>query len=177
MKSWPRVTNITLGYWHDERETAQSFRNGTLHTGDLATLDEDGFIFVVDRAKDFLKCGGQRVSCRYLEDILLECDALVEAAVIGIPDEVLGEAVKAFVVPRERKTDSICEQVQLVCRQKLPPPLSPEKSRRDRLFSQEQFRQGAQRASPRTLVRCYGRLKNPSGNQACGNTGRPVRHL
>ena len=116
--------NITLGYWHDTEETAIAFRNGKLYTGDLATVDEDGFLYVVDRAKDFLKCGGKRVSCRYLEDVVLQCEALVEAAVVGIPDDILGEDVKAFVVPRERK-QNVCEQVKQVCRAKLPPPLVP----------------------------------------------------
>ncbi len=117
--------NIALGYWRDQHETAKSFRDGRLHTGDLATVDEDGFIFIVDRAKDFLKCGGQRVSCRYVEDILLECSELVEAAVVGVPDDVLGEAVKAFVVPRNRDHDSICEHVQAFCQRHLAPVLLP----------------------------------------------------
>ena len=93
--------NVTLGYWQDEEETARHFRNGKLYTGDLATVDEDGFIHIVDRAKDFLKCGGKRVSCRSLENILLEHAALLEAAVVGVPDEVLGEAVVAYIVPRD----------------------------------------------------------------------------
>jgi long-chain acyl-CoA synthetase len=117
--------SVTLGYWRDEEESAKSFHDGKLHTGDLATVDEERFIYVVDRAKDFLKCGGQRVSCRYLEDVMLECGKLVEVAVIGVPDPILGEAAKAFVVPRERKLDSIREQVQKFAVQHLPRPLVP----------------------------------------------------
>lgn len=117
--------NIALGYWHDAEETAKAFRDGRLYTGDLATVDEDGFIYVVDRAEDFLKCGGQRVSCRYLEDVLLQCGSLVEAAVIGVADAVLGEAVKAFVVPRQREADGMVESLYAFCRSQLPPPLVP----------------------------------------------------
>ena len=117
--------NITLGYWNDPDATAKAFRNGKLHTGDLATIDEDGFIFIVDRANDFLKCGGKRVSCRWIEDVLLQCDLLVEAAVIGIPDEILGEAVKALVVLRDRGGDSLCPDVREFCRLHLPPFLVP----------------------------------------------------
>jgi acyl-CoA synthetase (AMP-forming)/AMP-acid ligase II len=91
--------NIAHGYWHSPEESATTFRNGKLYTGDLATVDEDGFIYIVDRAKDFLKCGGRRVSCQQLEEQLLRFEGLLEAAVVGMPDELLGEAVKAFVVP------------------------------------------------------------------------------
>lgn len=117
--------NIALGYWNDPAETCSVFIDGKLYTGDLATVDQDGFIYIVDRAKDFLKCGGQRVSCQYLEDVLLECGMLVEAAVIGIPDAILGEAACAFVVPRERKANSISEQVHAFCRSRLQPTLLP----------------------------------------------------
>jgi acyl-coenzyme A synthetase/AMP-(fatty) acid ligase len=75
-------------------------RRQALHRG-LGHDDEDGFIFLlVSRAKDFVKCGSQRISCKQLEQQLLECEDLLETAVIGGPDDVLGEAVKAFVVLR-----------------------------------------------------------------------------
>ncbi len=91
--------NVTLGYWRDPEETAACFKGGRLHTGDIATVDAEGFIYIVDRAKDFLKCGGKRVGCRQLEQQILQFESLLEVAVIGVPDEVLGEAVKAFAAP------------------------------------------------------------------------------
>jgi long-chain acyl-CoA synthetase len=100
--------NVTLGYWRDPEESAKYFRDGRLYTGDLATVDEDGFIYVVDRGKDFLKCGGVRVSSRQVEEQLLECKGLIEAAVVGAPDDVLGEVVRAFVVPREPTCNGPC---------------------------------------------------------------------
>ena len=113
--------NVTLGYWRAPQESEEMFRNGALYTGDLAKVDEDGFIYMVDRAKDFLKCRGEKVSCRQIEEVLLEFDELVEAAVIGIPDDVLGEAVKAFVVPRARETDGLQERVASFCKNRMPP--------------------------------------------------------
>ncbi len=117
--------NVSRGYWNAPQESANSFRNGQLFTGDLATVDEDGFIFVVDRAKDFVKCGGKRVSSRHLEDQLLEFEEVIEAAVIGVPDDVLGEAVKAFVVPRVVNYDGLQERLQLFCKRRIPPEFIP----------------------------------------------------
>jgi long-chain acyl-CoA synthetase len=117
--------NVTRGYWRAPEESKTIFRNGRLYTGDLARVDNDGFIYIVDRAKDFLKCRGEKVSCREIEDVLLECQDLVEAAVIGIPDEVLGEAIKAFVVPRKRDSDRIAESVAAFCKTRLAPHYLP----------------------------------------------------
>jgi long-chain acyl-CoA synthetase len=119
--------NVTLGYWRDEGETSRTFRNGKLYTGDLATVDEDGFIYIVDRAKDFLKCGGQRISCRRLENVLLEHSALLEAAVVGVPDEVLGEAAIAYIVPRDPKSALSSEQLTNHCKLRMPLPVVPKR--------------------------------------------------
>jgi acyl-CoA synthetase (AMP-forming)/AMP-acid ligase II len=117
--------NITQGYWRAEEETAAVFHDGGLYTGDLATMDEDGYIFIVDRAKDFIKCGGNRVSCRQIEEKLLEFDGLLEAAVIGVPDEVLGEAVKAFVVSRQAEESSLEDILREFCKRNFLPALVP----------------------------------------------------
>jgi long-chain acyl-CoA synthetase len=113
--------SITRGYWQDAEESEKTFRNGLLYTGDLARVDEDGFIYIVDRAKDFIKCRGEKVSCRLIEETLLEFDDLIEAAVIGIPDEVLGEAVKAFVVPRAQNSTGLEERLSSFCKTRLAP--------------------------------------------------------
>jgi acyl-CoA synthetase (AMP-forming)/AMP-acid ligase II len=117
--------SITRGYWRDEHDTRLKFRDGKLYTGDLASMDTDGFIFITERAGDFLKCGGKRVSCRRIEDTLLECDILVEAVVVPTRDDTLGEAPKAFVVPRDRLADSVAEKVRAFCRAHLPLALVP----------------------------------------------------
>jgi acyl-CoA synthetase (AMP-forming)/AMP-acid ligase II len=117
--------NVALGYWGAPRESATVFREGRLYTGDLATIDSEGFIYIVGRAKDFVKCGGKRVSCRQLEEQLLEFDPLLEAAVIGIPDDLWGEAIKAFVVPRTADGCELKERVSQFCKERLPPQLVP----------------------------------------------------
>jgi acyl-coenzyme A synthetase/AMP-(fatty) acid ligase len=91
----------------------------------LARVDEDGYLYIVGRAKDFLKCAGKRVSCRQLEETILECPQLLEAAVIGVPDDTLGEAVKAFVVPSNGCTGSLEDQVKQFCKQRLPLAMVP----------------------------------------------------
>jgi acyl-CoA synthetase (AMP-forming)/AMP-acid ligase II len=117
--------NITQGYWLDPEETKATFRDGRLHTGDFATQDQDGYFYIVDRGKDFLKCGGRRVSSQQLEDILLEYEGVLEAAVIGIPDDILGEAVKAFIVPRAERTPDLEACVLAFCNQHMAPAFRP----------------------------------------------------
>ncbi|HEY6272822.1 MAG TPA: AMP-binding protein [Terriglobales bacterium] len=117
--------NITQGYWRAPEESAKCFRQGRLYTGDLATVDDEGFIYVVDRAKEFVKCGGRRVSCRQLEERLLEFDGLLEAAVVGVPDDILGEAVRAFVVPRKPDHRELEERLRLFCKAHMPYQLVP----------------------------------------------------
>jgi len=117
--------NIAGGYWRDPRSSAKSFRNGKLYTGDIATVDRDGFIYIMGRAKDFLKCGGKRVSCRQIEEKLLEFEGLLEAAVIGVPDLILGEAVKAFVVPRDGSSNELEKSLRLFCKEHMPSQFVP----------------------------------------------------
>jgi acyl-CoA synthetase (AMP-forming)/AMP-acid ligase II len=119
--------SIAQGYWQERESTATPFRNGALNTGDLATVDDDGFIYIVDRRSDFVKCRGERVSCRSVEDILIASDELAEAAVVGVDDPVLGEALKAFVVPRsDRSRDGTVERLKAFCRTRLPLHLVPQ---------------------------------------------------
>lgn len=117
--------NIAPGYWRASEESSRVFRDGCLYTGDLATVDGDGCIYVVDRDRDFLKVRGERVSSRQIEDELLAFGELVEAAVVGIPDEVLGESVKVFVVPRSQDSEGIEGRLLLYSKRHLPPQLVP----------------------------------------------------
>jgi acyl-CoA synthetase (AMP-forming)/AMP-acid ligase II len=119
--------NIASGYWKEQQQSVASFRSGRLYTGDLATVDDDGFLYIVGRANDFIKCAGRRVSCRQLEEQLLEFEGLLEAAVVGMQDDVLGEAVKAFVVPRNDSSCSLEERLHQYCKKRFPPQLNPKK--------------------------------------------------
>jgi fatty-acyl-CoA synthase len=89
------------GYWQRPQENADVFAGGWLHTGDVARADERGYLFIVDRKKDMIITGGFNVYPKEIEDILSADPAVAQAAVIGVPDEKWGEAVKAIVVPRE----------------------------------------------------------------------------
>jgi acyl-CoA synthetase (AMP-forming)/AMP-acid ligase II len=120
-----RGENITAGYWNAPADSAEFFRDGKLYTGDMATVDEEGYIFISGRQKDFVKSGGRRVSCRQIEEQLIGFPELLEAAVIGVPDVVLGEAVKAFVVPRVRGQAGLVDQLLEYCRVNMTPHLIP----------------------------------------------------
>ena len=89
------------GYWKLPEATEEAFRGGWLHTGDVATKDEEGFLYIVDRTKDMIISGGFNIYPREVEDALMGHPAVSSAAVIGVPDEKWGEAVKAFVVLRD----------------------------------------------------------------------------
>ncbi|GDY32705.1 fatty-acid--CoA ligase FadD8 [Gandjariella thermophila] len=92
---------LAAGYWNLPEVTAETFRDGWLHTGDVAREDEDGFWFIVDRVKDMIVTGGFNVFPREVEDVVAEHPAVAQVAVIGTPDEKWGEAVTAVVVLRE----------------------------------------------------------------------------
>jgi long-chain acyl-CoA synthetase len=92
-----RGDNISPGYLNDPQATAEKFINGALYTRDMASIDEEGFIYITDRKADFIKSYGHRVSSQEIEACALELPTLVAAAAIGVPDLVQGEAIKIFV--------------------------------------------------------------------------------
>ena len=93
--------NVMIGYYNLPAETAETLRDGWLHTGDLAYLDKDGYIFIVDRKKDIVIVSGLNVYPREVEEILYQYPAIKEAAAIGVPDKSRGESVRAYVVLKE----------------------------------------------------------------------------
>ena len=93
-----RGSNIMSGYWNDPEETARVLGPYGYRTGDLARCDAEERLWLVGRARDMLKVGGHRVSAKEIEDAILEHDAVHECAVIGVPDEILGDRLRAFVV-------------------------------------------------------------------------------
>jgi long-chain acyl-CoA synthetase len=100
-----RGPNVMLGYWEKPDETAAALAGGWYHTGDLGRLDEAGYLYLVDRAKDMIVTGGENVYSTEVEDVLYRHPAVLEAAVFGIPDARWGEAVHAVVVPRSDVTE------------------------------------------------------------------------
>lgn len=89
---------VTPGYWNRPDATAQTIKDGWLHTGDAGYLDEDGYLFITDRVKDMIITGGSNVYAREVEDVLLGHPGIAQVAVIGVPDATWGEAVAAVVV-------------------------------------------------------------------------------
>jgi acyl-CoA synthetase (AMP-forming)/AMP-acid ligase II len=117
--------NIARGYLNAPEETAASFRGGRLHTGDLARMDDEGYLHIVDRAKDFIKCAGTRTSTKAIEETLLKFPDIVEAAVLGVADDTLGEAVGVFVVPRRSDDVDVKERLLAFASGVFPPHLVP----------------------------------------------------
>lgn len=93
-----RGPNVTPGYWNKPQQTADAIKNGWMHTGDLAVMDEDGYINIVDRKKDMIITGGENVYSTEVEYVLYEHAAVLECAVFGVPHDQWGEAVQAVVV-------------------------------------------------------------------------------
>ncbi|MBH3430340.1 acyl-CoA synthetase [Pseudomonas alkylphenolica] len=110
-----RGPNIMLGYWNRPEETARALRNGWLYTGDAAYMDEQGYLFIVDRLKDMIVSGGENVYCAEVENVLAHHPAVAHCAVIGVPHAQWGEAVHAVVVLKpDAETDA--EQLKAHCR-------------------------------------------------------------
>ncbi len=116
--------NISPGYFEDPQDSREKFQDGVLHTGDLATVDDEGFIYVVDRKSDFIKSYGHRVSSQQIEACVLELPEVVAAAAIGVPDLVSGEAIRVFVVPQS-KAELNAETVIAHCQQRLAHHMIP----------------------------------------------------
>jgi acyl-CoA synthetase (AMP-forming)/AMP-acid ligase II len=109
-----RGPTIFAGYWKQPEATAQTIRGGWIYTGDLAVVDKDGSINIVDRSKDMIISGGENVYSTEVEYVLYEHDHVLECAVFGIPDQFWGEAVKAAVVVKEGKSLTESELIDFV---------------------------------------------------------------
>lgn len=101
---WIKGPQVIKGYWNNPEATAKTITDGWLHSGDLGYLDEEGFLYVVDRAKDMLLRGGENIYCIEVESALYDHAAVIDAAVVGIPHPVLGEEVGALVQIRPGNT-------------------------------------------------------------------------
>ncbi len=115
-----RGPNVMLGYWNRPEATAEAIRDGWFHSGDIGTMDEDGYFYVVDRLKDMINVSGFKVYPAEVENVLYKHPAVAEAAVYGVPHPVRGETVKAHIVCRpdhsltEQKIISFCREKMAV---------------------------------------------------------------
>jgi long-chain acyl-CoA synthetase len=104
-----RGPNVVKGYWNKPEPTAETFTDGWLHSGDLARLDAEGFVQIVDRAKDMVNRGGENVYCVEVENALADYPAVFEVAVLAVPDEMMGEKVGAVIVPKPRASIDVAD--------------------------------------------------------------------
>jgi long-chain acyl-CoA synthetase len=100
------------GYWKRDEETRGVLRSGWLYTGDLAKMDEDGFFYIQDRKKDMIKSGGENVYPREVEEVLCRHPKVKEAVVVGLPEGLRGELIKAYVVLREGQHATAAELLE-----------------------------------------------------------------
>lgn len=112
-----RGPNVMVGYWNKEEQTESVLKNGAYWTGDLGYMNEDGYVFLVDRSKDMIVSGGENVYCTEVEEVIYQHPAVLEAAAFGVPDEKWGEAVWAVVVPREEHSNIDPKEIIEFCRQ------------------------------------------------------------
>ncbi len=114
-----RGANIMQGYWNQPEETAAVLTEHGFHTGDLGRRDEEGFFYVVGRKRDMIKSAGNRVSAKEIEEIILEHPNILETAVIGIPDQFIGEAICAYIVPKNG-VPVPPEELIAYCKERMP---------------------------------------------------------
>lgn len=122
-----RGDNIMLGYWNAPEETASVLREQWLFTGDLARKDEDGFIYIVSRKKEMIKSGANRVSPLEIEDVVCQMAEVVECAAVGVPDEILGETIRLYVVLNGVKVTE--REIMVHCRNNLASYKQPKEIR------------------------------------------------
>jgi len=164
--------NISPGYYQDPEASAAKFTTCGLRTGDLALVDEDGDIFIVDRRDDFIKSWGHRVSSQEVEAAALRMEQLVSAAVIGVPDDEAGEAITLFVTARPGCVVTPGE-VLAVCRQHLPKYMVP---RRVRVLDALPLNANGKVAKPRLREMAAARAEGPVmivGAGGCASDSRP----
>lgn len=113
-----RAPQIMAGYWQNPTETARTIRNGWLYTGDIGYLDEDGYLFIIDRKKDLIKPSGFQVWPREVEEVIAAHPSVAEVGVAGVADNDQGEAVKAWVVLRDGQSITV-DELRIYCRMKL----------------------------------------------------------
>lgn len=113
-----RGPNIMLGYWKRPEDTAEAIRDGWYYSGDMATVDDEFYLYIVDRRKDMIISGGENIYSTEVENVLYQHPAILEAAVIGVPDPKWGEAVKAVCVLRQGHS-ATSEEIIAFCKERL----------------------------------------------------------
>jgi acyl-CoA synthetase (AMP-forming)/AMP-acid ligase II len=111
--------NVMVGYFDDPIESSKTISNGWLYTGDIATIDDDGYIFLTARKKEIMKIGGRRISPKEIEAVIYLIPGIIDCTVKAVNDEILGEAIKASVVISEDEKNIDQEMIKSFCSDKL----------------------------------------------------------
>jgi long-chain acyl-CoA synthetase len=111
--------NIMQGYYKDPASTAQTLKNGWLHTGDLATIDEEGFVYLLARKKEIIKVGGRRVSPKEIEEVIVSMPQVIDCSIEAVFDEFFGEAIKATIVLKETPDPVTSDDIREFCASRL----------------------------------------------------------
>ena len=111
---------VMMGYWNNPEETAKQLRDGWVYSGDLAYMDEDGFVFLVDRSKDLVIAGGYNIYPVEIDGVIAGHPKVFDVMCVGIPHEYRGETLKAFIVPKPGETLTE-EEINTFCRENLAP--------------------------------------------------------
>lgn len=109
-----RGPSLTLGYWNNPEATAEAYRNGWMHSGDLGYFDADGYLYFVDRKKDIIRRSGENISSAEVEKVLMSHPKIVEAAAIPVPDAVRDEEVKVYIVLKEGETPETVPPTEII---------------------------------------------------------------
>ena len=174
-----RGPKVFKGYWRDPEATARAFDGGWFHTGDVGVRDEDGYVFIVDRLKDMIVSGGENIAGSEVERVLYEHASVLEAAVVGRPDERWGEVPVAFVVLRAGQT-ATADELLGNCRDQLARFKVPREVTFLEALPRNPVRQGAQARAAgrggRLLMRSPRRPAARRDRQANAVTGRRAGH-
>lgn len=120
--------NIMQGYWNDQAETEKAIQQGWLYTGDLGYQDEDGYVYIIGRNKEMIKTGAHRIAPREIEEKIRELPGVQEVAVAGIPDRILGQVIKAYIVRNTESPNSLePREIMRHCKEKLASYKIPKK--------------------------------------------------
>jgi long-chain acyl-CoA synthetase len=112
--------NIMAGYWKSPEETRKVLKDNKLYTGDIAKMDDEGYLYIIGRSNDMIKSGAHRISPKEIEEVILELPEIHEATVFGIEDKILGESIKAVIVLKDA-FDGDAKKIQRYCQTKLAP--------------------------------------------------------
>lgn len=119
--------NIMKGYYQDPESTNHAIKNGALHTGDLATIDEDGYIYLTARKKEIIKVGGKRISPKEIEEVIVSIPEVIDCSIIAIDDDLLGEAMKAKIaIGKENQNSISIKEIKTYCSERLAPYKVPQ---------------------------------------------------